>query len=339
MKARANPERASALVAAPAAVLHADRITQSASSLRTALLLERAQNELARRTALKDKRSARSAVVGQIDRSITDWLTSGLPGNCVPEAVEDPPLSELLIQADAGRIDAAVARFRGLVETHTAALTKLRASPFTADEARAVIAAQINAAAGAATPNVSCVMMFLEPVRFGQVVSHVLARNVNPEVPPAIVGSEAVDTFGTLCWMFRSEMIAKLQGMVTESDGAVSQQDREVEEARLGTLLLETERRECAAIWAADASGTVIDFRPGTSPQASASGLLLAITGVRARQLRGARWRAAKVIRAGAVPCQSCPTPCTGQRGSLRRPRCRYPSQPSTHLTRASDNV
>jgi hypothetical protein len=37
MKARASPESASALVAAPAAVLQADRMTQSASSLRAAI--------------------------------------------------------------------------------------------------------------------------------------------------------------------------------------------------------------------------------------------------------------------------------------------------------------
>jgi hypothetical protein len=37
MKARAKPESASALVAAPAAVLQADKMTQSASSFRVAI--------------------------------------------------------------------------------------------------------------------------------------------------------------------------------------------------------------------------------------------------------------------------------------------------------------
>ena len=41
---------------------------------------------------------------------------------------------------------------------------------------------------------------------------------------------------------------AKLQGMVIESDGAVSQKDREVREAQISELMLETERREIACI-------------------------------------------------------------------------------------------
>jgi hypothetical protein len=53
--------------------------------------------------------------------------------------------------------------------------------------------------------------------------------------------------------------------MVVEENGAVSQKDRELEEARIGALLLEAERRECACIWAAEARGKIIDFRANTS--------------------------------------------------------------------------
>ena len=39
-------------------------------------------------------------------------------------------------------------------------------------------------------------------------------------------------------------------------------------EAEIWTLVLMIERSECSLIWAAEAKGEVIDFRPTTSPQA-----------------------------------------------------------------------
>ena len=231
--------------------------------------LERAETELARLNTLRETRNARAQACGQLERAVTDWLVNGgVPGNCEIVSIEDPPLSELLIKADGGRLDVAVQRYRQQVETHAEALRKLRASPFTAEEARAAIATEINARADKATPNVARVMKFLEPIHFATTFSQGLAQNVDPKLTPAIVANEAIDSLGVLCWMFRSEMIAKLQGMVTESADAVSQKDREIEEARLGALLLEVERCECGAIWHAEAKGELIDFRGTVSPQA-----------------------------------------------------------------------
>ena len=39
-------------------------------------------------------------------------------------------------------------------------------------------------------------------------------------------------------------------------------------EAEISTSVLMIERSECSLIWAAEAKGEVIDFRPTTSPQA-----------------------------------------------------------------------
>ena len=247
-------------------------LNESAPQVReTRRQLKRAEKELARLIALKDPRTARAQAAGQLERAVTDWLVNGgIPGGCTVEPVEDPPLSELLIKGDGGRIDAAMTRYRREVETHAEALRKLRAAPFTKAEAVAAIAREINQRADAATPSVERVTLFLEPITFATTVKHGLAQNLDPKVPPTIVGYETVDTLGALCWMFRKEMIAKLQGMVTESDGAVSREDREIEEARIAGLLLEAERREAACIWAAEAKdGTIIDFRSTTAPQAA----------------------------------------------------------------------
>lgn len=106
------------------------------------------------------------------------------------------------------------------------------------------------------------------PSTFATTFKQGLAQNLVPKVPPTIVGNETTDAIGLLCWLHRDAMITKLQSMVTESDGAVSASDRQIEEARLGALLLEAERLECAAIWAIEAKdGTIIDFRRDTSPQ------------------------------------------------------------------------
>jgi hypothetical protein len=58
-----------------------------------------------------------------------------------------------------------------------------------------------------------------------------------------------------------------MQGMVIESDGAVSQKDREVREAEISELMLEAERREIACIWHAEERGEIIDFRASKLPQ------------------------------------------------------------------------
>jgi hypothetical protein len=135
-----------------------------------------------------------------------------------------------------------------------------------------VIANEINTRADAATPSVARVTRFLEPVRFATTFSQGLAQNLDPKVPPRLVSNEAVDVLGTLCWLFRKEMITKLQGIVVEENDVVSQKDREIEEARIGGLLLEAKRRECACIWHAEAKGETIDWRAGTSPQSLLGG-------------------------------------------------------------------
>jgi hypothetical protein len=229
--------------------------------------LERAEKELARLTALKDARSARATVTGQLERAVTEWLTAGVPGNCVLEPVEDPPLSQLLIKADGGRLDAAVVRYRQQLETHAKALAALKAAPFTRVEVLAAIGAEINSRADAAMPDITRVVRFLEPIRFATTFSHRLAENLDPKVPPTLIGSETTDILGTFCWMFRQELITKLQAMAPENDGEVSKRDREVQEAQLSEQILEIERREVACIWAAEARGEIIDFRADTSPQ------------------------------------------------------------------------
>ena len=49
---------------------------------------------------------------------------------------------------------------------------------------------------------------------------------------------------------------------------ALSSTQREEMEAEISTSVLMIERSECSLIWAAEAKGEVIDFRPTTSPQA-----------------------------------------------------------------------
>jgi hypothetical protein len=63
-------------------------------------LLDRAKTELQRLKTLSEIRTARWSAAGQLERSVADWLHSGIPGDCRLVPIDDPPLSELLVPAD-----------------------------------------------------------------------------------------------------------------------------------------------------------------------------------------------------------------------------------------------
>jgi hypothetical protein len=92
----------------------------------------------------------------------------------------------------------------------------------------------------------------------------------NLEAPTAAY-TEAVDAFGTMCWLFRDQMLAKINAAIDEAaddKAALSQAQREEMEALISADMLAIERAECSLIWAAETRGEIIDFRPTTSAQA-----------------------------------------------------------------------
>jgi hypothetical protein len=122
--------------------------------------------------------------------------------------------------------------------------------------------------AEAATPNFDNMIEHNTPLAFPMVMSSSLVRGIDT---PALAFSETVDALGVMCWLFKEQMLAKINAgldEVADDKAALSQQQREEMEAQISSDMLAIERAECALIWHAEANGEVIDFRSDTSPMA-----------------------------------------------------------------------
>jgi hypothetical protein len=232
--------------------------------------LERAEQELARLTSLQEIRSGRWNAVSQLERNVSDWLLrGGVPGDCVLEAVEDAPLSELLVKADGNRITAAVERCRFRLRELAADLHRVKSAPWHSSVAKSAARELINRLADQGQPNLDGAIEHGAQICFAQMRLTSLIHNV--EARGAVAYAEIPDTIGTLCWLFRDQLLEKINAGFDEiafDKEALSAAQREEMEAEINQSALMIERNECSLIWAADAKGEIVDFRSTTSPQA-----------------------------------------------------------------------
>jgi hypothetical protein len=245
-------------------------------------LLERAKTELKRLEDLREIRTAHWNAVGGLARAVLDWLRSGVPGNCELVAVDDVPIVGLLKKNES--IADAVSRHRHRLREAAADLHRVRSSPYTSAEAKALAADQINKLADAAEPDVSCCVELLAPIQFMTTRTRTLASSADPKLAPSIVHTETHDALGLVAWLFRDQLVAKIEVSIDEiadDPAALSAKERQVREAQILADMLEIERSECSLIRAAEARGETIDFRVGTSPLALL-GVALVVTGSRA---------------------------------------------------------
>ena len=230
--------------------------------------LERATAELKRVTTLKEVRADRWRIASQLERAVTDWLLSGgIPGGCVIEAVEDAPLTELLKKGET--IADGVERYRHRLRELAADLHRVKSAPWPSSAAKAAAKAQIDALAEAAQPDIDRCIEHGLPVGFVTTMQIGAVRNAG--VPGAAAFTETPDAFGLLCWLFRDQLLARINEQLDEiaDDGeALSEQQRQEAEATITGDTLAVERSECGLIWHADAKGEVIDFRADTTAQA-----------------------------------------------------------------------
>ena len=88
----------------------------------------------------------------------------------------------------------------------------------------------------------------------------------------AVAFIEAEDAVGLVCWLFGPELLKKMSAgfrEIGDDKNALDQRQREEMLATIDADDLAAQRAECSLIWAADARGEVIDFRPTISPQAA----------------------------------------------------------------------
>jgi hypothetical protein len=204
-----------------------------------------------------------------LHQAVCDWLLhGGVPHGCVIESVDDPALSELLRKGET--IANAAERYRHRLRELSADLHRVRSSPWPSSLAKEKAKAQIEMLAEAAAPDVDRAIEHNLPVSFGTMTLRSMVRNV--DAVGAVAHAETVDAFGTLCWLFRDQMLAKINAAIDEAADdkvALSQQQREEMEAQINSDMLAAERCECSLIWAAAQRGEVVDFRPDTTPMAA----------------------------------------------------------------------
>ncbi|KRQ01846.1 hypothetical protein AOQ72_10545 [Bradyrhizobium yuanmingense] len=230
--------------------------------------LERAEKEFDRLKSLKEIRGARWQSQKRLEAKACDWvLRGGIPSNCEIVAVEDRPVSELLTKADGGRIDAAISRLQMRLRELGADAHRARSSPWPSSVAKKRAKAALDQMAAA--PNLDDMIEHNAPLTLP---SRSLRAMVHGTEQPALAVSETVDALGFLVWIFRHEMLAKIDAgldEIADDTAALDEKTRAELEATIAVDSLDVHRRICTLIWHAEKTdGEIIDFAADTPPEA-----------------------------------------------------------------------
>jgi hypothetical protein len=239
----------------------------AASVLAERKKLERAISERDRQQSLYEVRSARWNTCMQLRGAASDWVLRGVPQNCVIEATEDQPISELLRKGE--HIADGVERYRHRrrelgAEAHRVNSATWPSSPKT-EEAKA----RIEQWAEAGAPNFDDMIEHNAPLAFPTMTLSSLVRG---ETPSLAHTNPTVDAFAVMCWLLKDQMLKTICAGLDEAaygdKEALSQAQRDEMLATISADMLAVERSECALIWHAEAKNNeIIDFRADTSPQ------------------------------------------------------------------------
>lgn len=228
--------------------------------------MERAEQEAARLTELKEVRAARWSATAQLDQAVSDWVLRGIPSGCVIEPIEDdPPIAELLKKGET--IANAVERYRHRKRELAADAHRVNSAPWPISQAEVDANELIERRADAAAPNPDGAIEHGGQIAFATTRLSGLVHNAQPGVVAFI---EAEDAVGLVCWLFRKELLAKISTgfrEIGDDTNALDQRQREEMLATISADSLIAERAEVALIWhAVERGGVVIDFRSTTTP-------------------------------------------------------------------------
>lgn len=132
------------------------------------------------------------------------------------------------------------------------------------------MAEQISAMADAAAPYCSGVLEHLGAVAFAERQVSATVYNV-PNAPGAIAISTEINSVGLIAWLLRDQLIAKINAEIdadSDDGNALTQEQRQEQQAVIDADLLEIERQLAKLIWQMRADGGNAEFDAKLSPRA-----------------------------------------------------------------------
>jgi hypothetical protein len=224
----------------------------------------KADAEYKRLNELSDLRYAQSSTHQRLAERIEKWLVAGIPGGCALSLYEGAaPVFKGSI------IDAVEVKRRRLRELQ-ADLHRVRSAPYPSSMAKQRMRAAVEAMIDAGAPNVAGL---LEDPR-GEIsfpTKMVPARVHNSSDPAAIVFVDVPDAHGLIAWVHKDALLKALDKELTDCAddvNALTDEQRQKQEATILGDILAVEREECALIELATAQGVNVAYRDDTDPRA-----------------------------------------------------------------------
>jgi hypothetical protein len=229
--------------------------------------LERVNASIERVTVLEDQCAALWHATGHPLRACRDWLSSGVPRGVT--IVDHEPIDAAALRKKSESLFDAADRIQRRGRELAADLHRVRSAPHPSAERKQAAIQQVDALAELAVPNVFGSVAQGLPITFPT-----LNTQIDLHTSPRALGFlDQPDALGLLCWLHRDAMIAKLHIEIDLEAGAndalaLSNTDREKQEATILNDLVENDRNEVALVELARRQKINIDFGTGTSPLA-----------------------------------------------------------------------
>jgi hypothetical protein len=240
-------------------------------------LVAKLTEELQRLQTLDATRSEVWRIASQLTASVESFLRSGRPPGTVLED-HDGDVPKLIKNET---IIDGIERLRRRGRELRADLSRVRSAPYPSSYVRAKIKAEVLALAQAGAPIVSDV---IEHDRSAIWPRQGLRADVFNSQMPSFASGEVVDALGLLAFMFKDQLIARLDALVTEEaddPASLSHEAREKAEAEAMGLARHRKAGSCVDV-AGDGSAA-----PGRTSQRHQPGRLAR----RANYFGSARWR------------------------------------------------
>ena len=196
-----------------------------------------------------------------------DWLRSGVPGGCVLE--HHPVDVPKMIKGETSLLDV-IERLRRRGRELKADQNRIASAQFPADYCKARLREMITQAGSRG--EISVVNLVEHDGKLVFPMSRIQTTLYGPDHAQQVAYGEISDSVAMLCWLHGDQIFERLSRAIdAEMDPAheaLTHQEREQRNAEIAADLLDIERQEASAVFAAQDLGLPIEHRADCSPQA-----------------------------------------------------------------------